>query len=178
MSIDTTQRRKYGKQAIVPALVLLILLCAGCTEKEATAPEETAPAQAPSPQIAEPEAPLPAEATDSIAIVETKHADASQQQIPESSDIKSTLEMNESNGSRSNQITTEAEKAFDPSHIVNARLNLRPSASLNTTPIVVLNVGEEVEYISKSDGWYYVNTQSHGKGWCSSDFLSPLSSTH
>jgi cytochrome c5 len=59
MSIDTTQYQRFGIQAIVPALALVILLCAGCTEKEATAPEEAAPAQAHSPQIAEPEAPLP-----------------------------------------------------------------------------------------------------------------------
>ena len=192
MSSHKIQRQKYGKQAMVYTLALLILLCTGCTEKEATAPEDAAPiqasspqvakektepAQAPSPQIAEPEAPPPAEATDSNAIVDTKHADSSPQQIPESAGASSTLEMNESHGSRSNQITTEGEKAFDPSHIVMARLNLRPSASLNTTPIAVLNVGEEVEYIRKSDGWYYVNTKSHGKGWCSSDYLSPLSST-
>ncbi len=115
--------------------------------------------------------------TDSIAIVETKHADSSPQQIPESADANSAFDMNESNGSSANQITTEAEKAFVPTHIVKARVNLRPSASLNTKPIAVLNVGTEVEYISKSDGWYYVNTQSHGKGWCSPDYLSHLSST-
>ena len=62
MSKDTTQRLRFGIQAIIPALALIILLCAGCTEKEATAPVETAPAQAHSPQIAEPEAPPPAEA--------------------------------------------------------------------------------------------------------------------
>jgi hypothetical protein len=96
--------------------------------------------------------------TDSIAIVETNHAASSPQQIPESADAKSAFEG----------------KAFIPTHTVKAKVNLRPSASLRTTPITVLNVGTEVEYISKSDGWYYVNTQSHGKGWCSSDHLSPL----
>ena len=60
MSIDTTQRLRFGIQSIIPALALVILLCAGCTEKEATAPVETAPAQAHSPQMAEPEAPEPA----------------------------------------------------------------------------------------------------------------------
>jgi hypothetical protein len=99
--------------------------------------------------------------TDSIAIVGTSRAAASPQQIPESADTNSALEG----------------KVFIPTHTVKARVNLRPSASLHTTPIAVLNVGTEIEYISKSDGWYYVNTQSHGKGWCSSDYLSPLSST-
>jgi hypothetical protein len=83
-------------------------------------------------------------------------------------------DMNKSDTSRAAQITTETEKAFIPSHAVKARVNLRPSASLHTTPIAVLNVGTEVEYINKSDGWYFVNTRSHGKGWCSSEYLSPL----
>jgi hypothetical protein len=88
--------------------------------------------------------------SDSIAIVETKRASSSLQQI------------------------TETGKEFIPTHTVKTRVNLRPSASLNTTPITVLNIGTEVEYISESDGWYYVNTQSHGAGWCSSEYLSPL----
>ena len=68
----------------------------------------------------------------------------------------------------------ETSQAFVPTHTVNARINLRPSASLNTTPIAVLNIGTEVEYISERDGWYHVNTRLHGKGWCSSDYLSSL----
>jgi hypothetical protein len=113
--------------------------------------------------------------TDSIAIVETNRAASSLQQIPESADTNPTLEANESNVSRVVQTATETGEAFIPSHAVKARVNLRPSASLHTTPIAVLNVGTEVEYISKSDGWYYVNTLAHGKGWCSSEYLSPLS---
>ncbi len=62
MSIDIAQRQRFGMQAIVPTLALLILLSAGCTEKDATAPEEAVPAQAPSPQIMEPEATPSAEA--------------------------------------------------------------------------------------------------------------------
>ena len=113
--------------------------------------------------------------TDSIAIVETNRTAPSPQQIPESADTNPTLETNESNVSRAVQTATETGEAFIPSHTVKARVNLRPSASLHTTPIAVLNVGTEVEYISKSDGWYYVNTLAHGKGWCSSEYLSPLS---
>ena len=68
----------------------------------------------------------------------------------------------------------ETEEVFTPTHTVKAKLNLRPSASLSTTPITVLKVDAKVEYIREVDGWYYVKTQSHGKGWCSSDYLSPL----
>ena len=66
------------------------------------------------------------------------------------------------------------EQAFFPTHRVNARINLRPSTSVQTIPIAVLDIGTEVEYISETDGWYYVKTRSHGKGWCSSDYLSSL----
>lgn len=115
--------------------------------------------------------------TDSIAVVKTNYAASSPQQIPESADANSAFDMNDSSASSVVDNAPEAVKVFIPTHTVKARVNLRPSASLHTAPIAVLNVGTEVEYISKSDGWYYVNTQSHGKGWCSSDFLSPLSST-
>ena len=40
---DTTQHRRFG----APALVLLMLLGTGCSEKEATPTQEAAPAQAP-----------------------------------------------------------------------------------------------------------------------------------
>ena len=43
MSTDTTQHRSFG----APALVLLMLLGTGCSEKEATPAQEAAPAQAP-----------------------------------------------------------------------------------------------------------------------------------
>ena len=43
MSTDTTQHRIFGVQA----LVLLMLLGTGCSEKEATPTQEAAPAQAP-----------------------------------------------------------------------------------------------------------------------------------
>ncbi len=73
------------------------------------------------------------------------------------------------------QTRHEGEGDFTPTHTVKVNLNLRPSASLNTTPIVVLKAGSEVEYIKEADGWYYVNTQFYGKGWCSSEYLSSLS---
>jgi hypothetical protein len=67
-----------------------------------------------------------------------------------------------------------AQPGFSATHFVNERINLRPSMSLDTTPIAVLDVGTEVEYIRETDGWYYVNTRSNGKGWCSSRYLSSL----
>ena len=138
MFIDTTQRRRFCLKAIIPTLALVMLLGAGCSEKEATAPEENSSA----PQIAEP----------------------GERQAA-----------TEPNASRSAHMTSEAVKALVPTHTVTAKLNLRPSASLDTTPIAVLKVGSEVEYIREADGWYYVNTQFHGKGWCSSEYLSSLS---
>ena len=47
MSTVTTQHRRFGTQALASALVLLMLLVVGCSEKETTAPQEAAPAQAP-----------------------------------------------------------------------------------------------------------------------------------
>ena len=114
---------------------------------------------------------------DSIVIIERKHAASSSQQIPVPAGVNSTVDINDSHVSSVVDNIPETGKAFFPTHTVKARVNLRPSASLHTTPIAVLNVGTEVEYISKSDGWYYVNTLAHGKGWCSSEYLSPLSPT-
>jgi hypothetical protein len=158
MLIDTTQRQRIGVKAIIPTLALLMLLGAGCSEKETTAPKEDASALVPAPQIAETEAPPPVEAPEQIAEPDEPQA------------------ATEPNASRSAHMTSEAVKAFVPTHTVRAKLNLRPYASLKTTPIAVLKVGSEVEYIKEADGWYYVNAQLHGKGWCSSEYLSSLSS--
>jgi len=156
MFIDTTQRQRIGVKEIIPTLALLMLLSAGCSEKETTAPEENASAHAPASQIAETEAP-PVAAPKPIAEPDESQA------------------ATEPDASRSAHMTSEAVKAFVPTHTVKTRLNLRPSASLNTTPITVLKAGSEVEYIKEADGWYYVNTQLHGKGWCSPEYLSSLS---
>jgi uncharacterized coiled-coil protein SlyX len=69
-----------------------------------------------------------------------------------------------------------SEDGFQPTHMVTTRVNLRSAASVKAEPITVLAARTEVEYLSKSDGWYYVNTRLNGKGWCSSDYLSPLPS--
>ena len=54
MSTDTTQQWRFGIQALIPVLALLLLGTA-CSEKETTAPREAAPAA----QVAEPEAAAP-----------------------------------------------------------------------------------------------------------------------
>ena len=45
MSIDSTQHRRFGAQALASTLALLMLLGTGCSEKETTSPQEAAPAQ-------------------------------------------------------------------------------------------------------------------------------------
>ena len=59
MSNDTTQHRRFGAQALACTLALLMLLAAGCSEKETTSLQETAPAQAPTES---PAAAMPADA--------------------------------------------------------------------------------------------------------------------
>jgi uncharacterized protein YgiM (DUF1202 family) len=68
----------------------------------------------------------------------------------------------------------KSEDAFVTTHTVKTRLNLRSSPSLHATTIAILDTGAEVEYIREDDGWYYVNTELHWKGWCASEYLSPL----
>jgi hypothetical protein len=65
-------------------------------------------------------------------------------------------------------------EGLTPTHSVLSRLNLRPSASMDGIPVAVLPAGTQVEKISKSGSWYYVDAGIHGKGWCFSDYLSPL----
>ena len=111
---------------------------------------------------------------DSMADVKSKDAYTPQDLPADPAD--EAAEFNEDNPDKPVVDNTEhaTEQAFVPTHRVNARINLRPSTSVQTTPIAVLDVGTEVEYISETDGWYYVKTRSHGKGWCSSDYLSSL----
>lgn len=116
--------------------------------------------------------------TDSLTDIGKKQPVSSRQDVPESGVAGPTSDMNESAASSAVHTAPETEKAFAPTHIVKTRVNLRPSASLKTRPIAVLKAGAEVEYLGKKDGWYYVNTRSHGKGWCAADYLSALSPVH
>ena len=75
------------------------------------------------------------------------------------------------------ELSAKTDQEFTPTHIVKTRLNLRPSMSLDTTPVAILQHGTEVEYIHEDNGWYYVNTETHGKGWCAAEYLSPLAPT-
>jgi len=70
MSTDTTQRRRFGAQALIPVLALLMLLGIGCSEKETTAPQEVTSTQAPAMEaieVIEAEAPSPAEVPEPAA---------------------------------------------------------------------------------------------------------------
>jgi cytochrome c5 len=73
MSTHSARYRNSGAPLLAPALVLLMLLGAGCSEKETTPTQAVAPAQTPAPQTAEPEASPPAEAPEPAA--ETQAAD-------------------------------------------------------------------------------------------------------
>ena len=76
MSTDTTQCWRSSAQALIPALALLMLLGAGCSEKETTATQEAPPAQAPAAQIAEPEIPPAGEAPEPTAAPDEQQAAA------------------------------------------------------------------------------------------------------
>ena len=114
------------------------------------------------------------ELTDPIGDIGMGHETSLQRNLPGTVGDESTFGAKDTHPIGDTQPTTETEKAFVPTHTVKSRINLRPSSSKNTTPIAVLKVGTKVEYIREMDGWYYVNTQFHGKGWCSSEYLSPL----
>ena len=97
-----------------------------------------------------------------------------QNRIKEAASTESTIDANEAVSSRS-AISSNTVNSFNPTHSVTANLNLRPSASLDSKPVATLSTGTKVEYMHESGGgWYYVNTEQHGKGWCASKYLSPL----
>lgn len=70
MSTKTTQRRGFYEKASLPMLALVVLLGAGCAEKDTTAQQDAMPAQAPAPQMAEPATPPPAKAAAPAATTE------------------------------------------------------------------------------------------------------------
>jgi hypothetical protein len=114
------------------------------------------------------------ELTDSISDIGMKHTPTSQQPIPDTADIVPASDKKMIYPSRASDPTNRAEQSFIPTHSVKAKLNLRPAMSLDTRPIAVLQAGTEVQYIHGDGNWFYVNTEKHGKGWCASEYLSPL----
>lgn len=106
----------------------------------------------------------------------TEQASSTQMDVPETATkdhSDHTVELDTSGITNSLQETVIA---FVPTHTVKTRLNLRPSTSQDVAPIALLEAGAMVRYIDKEDGWYYVDTALHVKGWCASEYLSPLPS--
>ncbi|MGB5425812.1 MAG: SH3 domain-containing protein [Gammaproteobacteria bacterium] len=95
------------------------------------------------------------------------------QDIPEPADEKPVSTLAASEAADNAAIS---DKTFIPTHVVKDRLNLRSSTSRDDAPIGVLSAGTRVSYIDEVNGWYYVDTEQLGKGWCASEYLSPLSS--
>jgi uncharacterized protein YgiM (DUF1202 family) len=115
--------------------------------------------------------------TDSIKDIENKPALADQQQISETAVDMSVIDsMGPPAAGQAHEEVTRDE-VFTPTHTVTINLNLRPSPSLDTTPIEVLSAGTKVEKISENNGWFQVNTATQKQGWCSSRYLSELT-TH
>ena len=99
------------------------------------------------------------------------------QEPPEPADEKTVSTPAASQASGIADSAAISDKTFIPTHVVMSRLNLRTSTSLDDAPIGVMSTGTEVSYIDEANGWYYVDTEQLGKGWCASEFLSPLSSS-
>ena len=111
---------------------------------------------------------------DSIKDIESKQVAAEQQYASEVTDAMPAVD---SMGPIAAELAPETAKlveVFSPTHKVTTTLNLRPSASINTTPIGFLTTGTKVEKISENGVWFQVNTEKKGQGWCSSEYLSPL----
>jgi len=106
-------------------------------------------------------------------IVKTTFTD---QDAPKPADGKPVSTVANSQASGVADSAAKIDETFIPTHVVNSRLNLRTSISLDDAPIGVLSTGTEVSYIDEENGWYYVDTEPLGKGWCASEYLSPLSS--
>jgi uncharacterized protein YgiM (DUF1202 family) len=112
--------------------------------------------------------------TDSIKITENKQVSADQQYVSEIADAMSAVDSMEPAAAGLAPKAATREEVFTPTHTVTTKLNLRPSPSLNTTPIGILSAGTKVEKISENGNWFHVSTETQGQGWCSSDYLSPL----
>jgi hypothetical protein len=96
--------------------------------------------------------------------------------IPEPADENPVTTLAASKAPETADSAAISDKTFIPTHVVRSRLNLRKSTSLGDAPIGVLSPGTEVSYIDEVDGWYHVDTERLGKGWCASEYLTPLPS--
>jgi hypothetical protein len=112
------------------------------------------------------------ELTSSTNATDMKQDNSFQKSIPESASNEFTVDVSDIA-----HLSPNAEDAFVTTHTVKTRLNLRSSPSLEATTLAILGAGTEVEYIRENDGWYYVNTERHGKGWCASEYLLPSPDT-
>ena len=123
---------------------------------------------------------LEAEITQAMGLVElnkeTEKTTITDQGDPEPDDEKPVTTPAEPLASNSADSAARSDNAFKPTHTVRTKLNLRPSTSLDDQPIGVLSAGTEVRFIDEANGWYYVDTEQFGIGWCASEYLSPLSS--
>jgi hypothetical protein len=123
---------------------------------------------------------LEAELTQAIGLVETNKETETititDQGGPEADDEKPVTTPAEPQVSGLADSPAISDQAFKPTHTVRTKLNLRPSTSLDDEPIGVLSAGTEVRYLDEENGWYYVDTEQFGIGWCASEYLSPLSS--
>ena len=106
--------------------------------------------------------------------IESADAAGARQEISKLSDEMLVIDSNWAASVTQSPVTATREERLAPTHSVAVKLNLRPSASLDTVPLRVLPAGTRVEKISENGDWYYVNTEAHGKGWCYSGYLSPL----
>ena len=104
---------------------------------------------------------------------EIKPARTFQKHMAKAADTRTTIGANALAASE-HDLSSKAGNTFIPTHNVTTNLNLRPSASLDSSPVATLSSGTKVEYLDESGDWYYVNTEQHGKGWCASGYLSPL----
>lgn len=111
---------------------------------------------------------------DSSKDIESKQVSADQQYVSEIADAIPAVDSMEPATAGLVPEAAEREEIFTPTHTATTNLNLRPSASLNTTPVGILSTGTKVEKIGETGDWFHVNTETHGKGWCSSEYLSPL----
>jgi len=100
MATQLSRYRRMSAQALIPALILL--LGAGCSEKEATPPQESASAQVSAPQSAEPMAP-PA-----VEVVEVADESAEPQAAPPAADMPSDTQAASVDGQKIYQSSCQA----------------------------------------------------------------------